>query len=241
VSTASPDAAVGLGERAPGGLGGFFDGILRQREFSDICENHRVVKQIGVRLAAILTLSAFYGMFMGIDIGWKQMLASALEVPILYLLTLFVCFPVLHVVNVLLGSRLGLLQTLALILSAITLNCILLASCAPIVLFFILTGADYSFQKLLHVLIFGFAGVWAMVALLRGLAAMCEHSSVYPKQALKILWVWMFVFGFVGTQMAWTLRPFVGAPNREFQIFRKQEGNFYRAVWQAMDDVLSAR
>ena len=184
------------------GLAGFFDGIMRQKDFAGIFEGTELAKQVGLRLGAIFALSALYGLVMGAPSGPWQVLSSALKVPILYLLTLFVCFPVLHVVNVLLGSRLGLLQSLALILSALTLNSILLVACAPVALFFILTGSDYHFQKLLHVTIFGFAGICGMVALWRGLSAMCEKSDLYPRQAIKILRVWALIFGFVGTQMA---------------------------------------
>jgi len=48
---------------------------------------------------------------------------------------------------------------------------------------------------------------------------------------VRILQIWFVVFAFVGSQMAWSLRPFVGAPNLGFQIFRQQEGNFYQGVW----------
>jgi hypothetical protein len=31
--------------------------------------------------------------------------------------------------------------------------------------------------------------------------------------------------------MAWSLRPFIGSPDRPFEVFRaEQEGNFYSAV-----------
>jgi hypothetical protein len=144
---------------------------------------------------------------------------------------LAVCYPVLYVVNVVMGSRLSFLQTLSLILMAVTMNAILLASCAPIVLFFTLIGTDYNFLKLLHVAVFGFSGLWAMFGLWRGLAAMCEHSSLYPRQALRILYVWVIVFAFVGTQCAWTLRPFIGSPGKPFEILRSHDHmNFYEAV-----------
>jgi len=215
---------------------GFLDGILRRREdhFSDIFENTGVARQIVLLLAAIVLLSAFYGVMMGIASGLPFMVASAVKVPILYLLTLVICYPVLYVVNVLMGSRLSFIQSLALILMALALNCILLASCAPIVVFFTITGADYEFLKLLHVLIFAFSGLWGMIALWRGLQTMCEKSNLYPRQAIRILRVWVLVFGFVGSQMAWSLRPFVGSPEMPFQVFRKQEGNFYAAVWDSM-------
>jgi hypothetical protein len=39
----------------------------------------------------------------------------------------------------------------------------------------------------------------------------------------------------VGTQMAWSLRPFVGSPDLEFEVFRAgSEGNFYKAVWTSI-------
>ncbi len=43
--------------------------------------------------------------------------------------------------------------------------------------------------------------------------------------------VWVLVFGLVGSQMAWVLRPFIGAPNKEFAWFRPTGGNFFEAVW----------
>lgn len=42
-----------------------------------------------------------------------------------------------------------------------------------------------------------------------------------------LLRVWGLVFAFVGTQLAWTLRPFVGSPDQPFQLFRAINGNFY--------------
>jgi len=122
-------------------------------------------------------------------------------------------------------------QTLALILLAMALNAILLASCSSIVLFFTITGAQYHFLKLLHVVIFAFSGMWGMFALWRGLQAMCETSTLYPKQAIRILQIWILIFALVGMQMAWSLRPFVGSPSLEFELLRShQQGNFYTSV-----------
>ena len=215
----------------------YVDGILRHREsyFTSIFENRYVPRQIFMLLMIIIALSGFHGLIMGTSSGILQMLSSAVKVPVLYLLTLVVCYPVLYVVNVIMGSRLSFLQTLALILLAVAMNAILLASCTPIVLFFTITGADYHFLKLLHVLIFAFSGAWAMLGLWRGLLAMCETSNLYPKQAVRILQIWIIVFAFVGSQMAWSLRPFVGSPQLEFQVFREgQEGNFYKGVWSSV-------
>ena len=219
----------------------YVDGILRNREdyFAGIFEDRDLGRHIVRSLFIIVVLSGAYGLVMGTANGLSwQMVSSGTKVPLLYLLTLAVCFPVLYVVNVVMGSQLSFPQTLALILLAVALNAILLASCATIVLFFTVTGSDYHFLKLLHVAIFAFSGVWAMVGLWRGLFVMCETSSLYPKQAVRILRIWVVVFGLVGAQTAWSLRPFVGSPEIGFQIFRTQEGNFYQGVLSSVAEIL---
>jgi len=44
---------------------------------------------------------------------------------------------------------------------------------------------------------------------------------------MSLLNVWIVLYAFVGTQLAWTLRPFFGDPGQPFEIFRAIEGNFY--------------
>jgi hypothetical protein len=221
-----------------------FDGILRNQEtyFAEIFEGKKLTYYLKWFFLAVLGLTALYGFSMGAagfragpSQGFMQMLSSGIKVPMLYLLSVLVCYPVLYFVIVIMGSKLNFIQTFVLILMALMLNSILLAGCAPIVLFFTFTGSSYEFIKLLHVVVFVFSGGWAMLALWRGLTAMCEKSDLYPKQAIKILQVWVIVFGFVGTQMAWSLRPFVGDPGQEFQIVRtEQAGNFYQMVWNSI-------
>jgi hypothetical protein len=56
---------------------------------------------------------------------------------------------------------------------------------------------------------------------------MAEPEIPGQETRTKLLQFWLFLYAFVGTQMAWTLRPFFGSPGEEFQIFRQIEGNFY--------------
>jgi hypothetical protein len=218
------------------------DRLLREREefFDVLFAGREVWKYCRVFGLIAIVLCALYGLTMGATAwtgswqkGLAQMTAASIKLPLLYLVSLTVCFPVLYIVLVLMGSKLRFGQGLALILMALAFNSVLLASCAPIALFFAFTGASYQFIKLLHVAICTFSGLWAMAALLQGLRLMCEKSDLYPVKALRILQIWALVFGFVGTQMAWSLRPFVGEPNTKFTIFRQQEGNFYQAVGQS--------
>jgi hypothetical protein len=38
--------------------------------------------------------------------------------------------------------------------------------------------------------------------------------------SMLLLYIWILLFGFVGTQLAWTLRPFFGSPGQPFELFR---------------------
>jgi hypothetical protein len=49
--------------------------------------------------------------------------------------------------------------------------------------------------------------------------------------SMTLLYIWIALFGFVGTQLAWTLRPFFGSPKTPFAFFRQIEGTFYGDVF----------
>jgi hypothetical protein len=42
--------------------------------------------------------------------------------------------------------------------------------------------------------------------------------------------IWLLVFGLVGAQMGWVLRPFIGRPGAAFEWLRPMESNFFEAV-----------
>lgn len=44
--------------------------------------------------------------------------------------------------------------------------------------------------------------------------------------------IWLVVFGLVGAQMSWILRPFIGSG--EFTWFRERSGNFFESVWTSV-------
>ena len=67
---------------------------------------------------------------------------------------------------------------------------------------------------------------------------MCERRGVYPKKALTIMRAWGVLFAFVGIQLAWNLRPFLGDRNQPFQVFGHYQGNFYTAVMYAVNKLL---
>lgn len=56
--------------------------------------------------------------------------------------------------------------------------------------------------------------------------------------ARGIMMVWLVLFAFVGTQMAWILRPFIGHPAADWVLFRGREGSFADAVMNAFSQYL---
>jgi hypothetical protein len=50
---------------------------------------------------------------------------------------------------------------------------------------------------------------------------------------------WVIVFALVGAQMGWVLRPFIGNPAQRFTLFRERKSNFFEAVLNALDTLLT--
>jgi hypothetical protein len=57
-----------------------------------------------------------------------------------------------------------------------------------------------------------------------------RHPVAQRPPSMTLLHVWILLFGFVGTQLAWTLRPFFGSPGEPFGLYREIDGNFYAEI-----------
>jgi hypothetical protein len=56
------------------------------------------------------------------------------------------------------------------------------------------------------------------------------EQSAINAQVRFIFRCWILVFGVVGAQVGWLMRPFIGNPNQSFEWFRPRESNFFEAV-----------
>jgi hypothetical protein len=62
-----------------------------------------------------------------------------------------------------------------------------------------------------------------------------------PRPAsMALLYIWILLFGFVGTQLAWTLRPFFGSPDEPFEVFRHLEGTFYEDIFRTIGNLFGS-
>lgn len=185
-----------------------------------------VIKQ----LLYILLFTFIYGIIMGSYNGFQQSLITAVKIPCLIFLSLLVCFPALFVIQYMIGSTMSLFQMTNIMLSGFIVFSTIALSFSPIVVFFMITGDSYSFLKLLHVAIFTFSGIFAVRTITDGLTYSCEKKNVYPKLGMKIFRIWVVILAFVSSQLAWSLRPFIGDRNLPHELFRARESNFYIAV-----------
>jgi hypothetical protein len=194
-----------------------------------------------------------------------QIVASMAKVPILFLATLLVTFPSLYVFNALVGSQLMALSTLRLLVASLAVMLAVLASIGPIVAFFSFTTTSYDFMVLLNVLVFAIAGFLGLGFLLQTLHRMTiariqaalvttisgdpapppetgplDHATtqVLAPHVKTVFRIWLIVFGLVGCQMAWILRPFIGHPDQPFTWFRHSYSNFFQAVIQSAHNLL---
>jgi hypothetical protein len=198
-------------------------------------------KMIRAMLLSSAAFLAVYGAVLGSTHSLWQALSSAIKLPILFLITMIICIPALYIFSILFGSRQRLNQIIAVVLSAITVTAVLLLSLAPITFFFMLTTDGYQFFKLLNVLFFVIAGGVGMVYLSRGMrmiSASEDEEGKQPRALILVLYVWVFVYAFVGSQMAWTLRPFVGYPGARFELIRQLGGNFYADIFASIGEIL---
>ena len=219
---------------------GIVEKILRDRYafFGEIREGIGLGAKMKAMVVSSVSFFALYGAVMGSSHSLWQTLSATMKLPILFLATLFICVPSLYFFSLLFGSNQSLRQSLAVILTAITVTSILLLSCAPITLFFLLTTSHYQFFKLLNVAIFAISGLMGVVFLYQGIKVVSGSETEGAGSRKFVLIAWMFVYAFVGSQMAWTIRPFIGAPGSPFELFRQLGGNFYANVLQSLGEVL---
>lgn len=191
-------------------------------------------------LLIVFFCGSVYGATMGVSHSWQQAVSSALKVPLLYLLTLLICIPTLHFIGLFLGSRITFLQSASVLLFGMAVNSALLLGFSTISVFFFVTGSSYRFLLLMHVAVFMVAGVAGLISIRRSFAQLSAKENLPTAGRINLLQVWMVLYMFVGTQMAYVLGPFVGK-EPEFYAFHHARGNFYSYVWSTISEKTSGR
>jgi hypothetical protein len=209
--------------------------IMRDRAgfFEQVRTRHRLYHKLRDMVLSSLIYFALYGIAMGIPNSWQQALSSMIKLPLLFLLTLLICLPTLYFFNLLYGSQLTFQQTTALIMAAITVTGALTVAFASITLFLWMSvGEQYTILILLNVIVLAVSSWWGLTFLRQGMRYV-QRGASHVRQR-NILFAWLVVYAFVGTQMAWSIRPFFGAPGEPFVLMRYDGGTFYESVVTAI-------
>lgn len=208
--------------------------LLRDRRqfLEEVRSGVKLESKIASLLVASSLFFAVYGAIVGAYSGGLQLISSAVKLPALYLLTMLICLPTLYFFDILFGSKLNFKQYLTMALTSVAVISVLLFSFAPVVLFFLISVKDYFFFLLLNVLIMTVTSAVGVRLFYKGMQDIVTDFEVtQPKSRRYLLRGWVILYGLVGSQLGWTLRPFLGVEGEQFQIFRPEiDGNFYAQV-----------
>ncbi|MEW5925789.1 MAG: hypothetical protein AB1746_17550 [Candidatus Zixiibacteriota bacterium] len=220
----------------------FFPTLHNKEEyFQKIIDRKGAGKRILGQYIMICLFSFLYGLVVGSYHSFIQAVAAGAKIMVLFTLALLICFPAFFIIQYILGSKLKLSQMVSIILSGFVLMTAIMISFAPIVIIFLLTGSNYYFLQLLHIAIFFLSGIFGMMTIIEALKYSCETKSIYPQTGVVVFRFWVVILAFVGIQLAWNFRPFLGDRGQPFELFRHYEGNFYTALIYSAEQLMGGR
>lgn len=214
------------------GLLGTVDQLLRDRlGLLERIDGERDLA--GLARAAILTIAVGAGAFgaaLGFSRGGLQVLFAGVKLPLVILLTAAISTPALVAVRRVTVGRGSMPSALALVLSSLARGSLVLAALAPLVVLAASWGASYHQMVLIAVACCAVGGAVGLRLFLSRLGG--ERPGARAVIGAAIL----LVVALVGTQMTWTLRPYVVRPRTEDLPFvRALEGSFVDAVVTSAD------
>ena len=145
-----------------------------------------------------------------------QALYSGLKVPLLLVLTFCLSLPSFFILNTVFGLREDFRLALRSLLSSQAGQMALLASLMPYVLLWNASSSAHEATILFNGLMFGISTLGGQLILRRAYRDLIAQD---PRHR-TLLRIWVVTYAFVGIQLAWTMRPFVGDPHAPTAFFR---------------------
>jgi hypothetical protein len=195
-------------------------------------------RRFGLHIVVIILGAGLYGAAMGWWRDPQQALYVAIKFPLIILLTTFGNALLNAMLAPLLGLNIPFRQCFSAIVMSFTIAAATLGAFSPLMAFVVWNappisgaGAGYSFIKLMHVAVIAFAGTTGNVRLFQLLTRLGGSRAV----AFRVLIAWLAGNLFLGSQLSWILRPFIGSPELPVAFFRSTalDGNFFENVIHA--------
>ena len=204
-------------------------------------------RRVALQLGIILVGAGLYGAAMGWWRDPQQGLYTAIKFPLIILLTTLGNALLNAMLAPLLGLNIPFRQSFLAIVASFAIASAILGSFSPLTAFLVWnsppivdarwSGGTYSFIMLVHVGVIAFAAIAANLRL-RNLLRELGGS---PRVARRVLVAWLAGNLFLGSQLSWILRPFIGAPGLPLQFLRDHplQGNFYETVFRSWLNVFN--
>ncbi len=198
-----------------------------------------------LHVAVIIFGAGLYGAAMGCWRDPQQAFYVAIKFPLIILLTTFGNALLNSMLAPLLGLNIPFRQSFSAVVMSFTISAAILGAFSPLTAFMIwnappispqtISSATYNFIKLINVAAISFAGVTGNLRLFQLLARLGGSKAV----AYRVLFAWLAGNLFLGSQLSWILRPFIGSPNLPVEFFRATplHGNFYENVFQSLQQI----
>jgi hypothetical protein len=205
-------------------------------------------QRFALHVSVIVLGAGLYGAAMGWWRDPQQALYVAIKFPLIILLTTAGNALLNAMLAPLLGLNIPLRQSFSAILMSFTVAAAILGAFSPVMAFMIwnappmspqaVSGTTYSLIKLANVGVIAFAGSTGNVRLFQTLARLGGSKAV----AFRVLLAWLAGNLFLGSQLSWILRPFIGSPNLPVEFFRDTalRGNFYENVFHSLMQILTS-
>jgi len=170
-----------------------------------------------------------------------------IKFPLVMLTTTLVAALICGMLAQLLGLRESFRNCVLMVLQSYAVLSVLVGALAPVGLFFLFNAPPveeargtvaYNAILLVHTLIIGVAGILANVRLAR----LLRHLAPSRGTATAVLFAWLLVHFFVGSQIAWLARPYIGNPWLPVEFLRPDtfDSSFFEAVWDNLQHLFSS-
>jgi hypothetical protein len=196
-------------------------------------------RRVGTQVLVIFLGAGAYGAAMG---WWRdpwQAVFVAIKFPLIILLTALGNALINAMLAPLLGLNITLRESLLAVLMSFAISAAIMGAFAPLTGFVawnappmtpdVKSTPTYAFIKLTHVIVIAFAGIAGNVRLFQLLTHL---GSGNRRVARRVLFAWLAGSLFLGSQLTWIARPFIGAPQLPVVFLRDTafQGNFYENV-----------